>query len=204
MEVNSGQPKKNFQILMALASLIAFLIFLYHSLGPILYHVFSPDAELPVLSENAIYWFLLSLSALIFPYISEITFKDFHVLFKEMKASKQLLVTAKNELEEARLRFDKTREELILGYFEYLRSLPAEKQIEKKIYLTKLYLESMSLTERELMEMLNNISILKCDVSENLTADTLEAIEQFQKNFGLIPDGVFGYQTYAKLLETVK
>ena len=98
----------------------------------------------------------------------------------------------------------KTREELILGYFEYLRSLPKEKQIEKKIYLTKLYLEGMSLSEHDLMNMLNSVPGIKIEITERITDNTIKAIEQFQKDFGLIPDGVFGYQTYARLLELTR
>jgi len=193
MEENSRKQKYVLQALMAVAALISFVVFLYH--------VFAPANKWPELSENAIYWFLLSLLAIIFPYISEITFKDFHVLFKEISENTQKLVTAKNQLELARFRFDKTREELILGYFKYLKSLPEEKQIERKIHLTKLYLEGMFLSERQLMEMLNNVSDVECEVAEHITVGTLKAIEQFQTNLGLIPDGVFGYQTYAKLLE---
>ena len=123
MEDKAKQPKFNLQLFMKIAALIAFLIFLYHLIAPMV--------NLSVPSENTIYWFLLILIALIFPYIREITFKDFSLLFREMKESKQILLTAKNQLDEARLRFDKTREELILGYFEYLKSLPKEKQMEK-------------------------------------------------------------------------
>jgi hypothetical protein len=182
--------------MMVLAALIAFVVFLYH--------VFAPVYQLPEPSDNTVYWFLLTLVALIFPYIREITFKDFTLLFREMKESKQMLITARNELEEARLRFDKTREELILGYFEYLKGLPENKRIEKKIYLSRLYLEAMSLSEHDLMAALNSIPGIDCKVTDKLTAETLKKIEQFQADFGLIPDGVFGYQTYAKLLEITR
>ena len=192
MITNGGKVKFNLQVIMALAALIAFMVFLYHA--------FAPAYELPEPSENTVYWFLLTLVALIFPYIREITFKDFSLLFREMKKSKQMLKTAKNELEETRLRFDKTREELVIGYFEYLKSLPEDIRIEKKIYLNKLYLEGMSLSEHDLMKALNSISGIDCKVTDKLTADTLKTIEQFQTEFCLIPDGIFGYQTYGKLL----
>ena len=196
MENKTEKTKYDMQLFMKIAALITFLIFIYHAIAPV-FNLLEP-------SQNTIYWFLLTLLALIFPYIREITFKDFSVLFREMKESKQMLLTAKNQLEESRLRFDKTREELILGYFEYLRSLPEEKQIEKKIHLTKLYLEGMSLSEHELMDMLNSVPSIKCEVKEKITANTIKVIEQFQKDFGLIPDGVFGYQTYTKLLELTR
>lgn len=181
------------QLFMKIAAFVAFLIFLYHGIAPMV--------DLPEPSDNTIYWFLLILVALIFPYIREISYKNFSLLFREIKESKEMLLTAKNQLDEARLRFDKTREELILGYFEYLKSLPKEKQIEKKIYLTKLYIEGISLPEHELINMLNSVSSIKIEVTDRITDGTIKAIERFQKDFGLISDGIFGYQTYAKLLE---
>ena len=172
-----------------------------------LYHLIAPTVNLPEPSINALYWFLLCtllfILPYILPYIREITFKDFSILFKEMKATKQLLSEAKNELMEARLRFDKTREELVLGYFEYLKRLPEDEQDKKKIDLTNLYLESMSLSARDLTELLNKVGI-RCEIRDEIMAETLRAIEQFQRDFGLIPDGVFGYQTYAKLLEITR
>ncbi len=140
---------------------------------------------------------------LILPYIREITFKDCSILFKEIKASKKLLSEAKNELMEARLRFDKPRKELVLGYFKYLKSLPKEEQDKKKIDLTNLYLDSMSLSGHDLTEMLNEAGI-KCEIKDEIVPETLKAIEQFQQDFDLIPNGVFGYQTYAKLLEITR
>jgi hypothetical protein len=188
--------KLNLQVMMVLVAIIAFIVFLYH--------VVAPAYELPEPSDNAVYWFLLAFMALIFPYIREIKLKDFTFIFQKMEESKNMLKAAINELEEARLRFDKTREELVFGYFEYLNSLPEKKKIEKKIYLTKLYLEGMSLSEHDLMVALNSIDNIDCVVADKLTAETLKAIEQFQANNGLIPDGVFGYQTYAKLLEITR
>jgi len=196
MERKKEKPKLNIQMLMKIAAFIAFLIFLYHA--------FSPTLNLPEPAENTIYWFLLTLLALIFPYIQEIKVKEFTFLFREMKESRQMLLTAKNQLDEARLRFDKTRDELVKGYYVYLNGLSEEEQEEKKIYLTKLYLEGISLSEKELMNMLNSVPSIRCDDTNEITANTLEIIEQFQKDFGLVPDGIFGYQTYGKLLELTR
>jgi hypothetical protein len=182
-----------------------------------LYHLIAPTVNLPEPSINALYWFLLCILIFILPYIRKITFKDFSILFKEIKATtqhiseankeikatKQLLSEAKNELMEARLRFDKTREELVLGYFEYLKGLPEDEQDKKKIKLTNLYLENMSLSERDLTKMLNKVGT-RCEIRDEIMTETLRAIEQFQRDFGLISDGVFGYQTYAKLLEITR
>ena len=202
-------------------SSLALMFVAFIALLMFFYQLIAPVVNLPEPSIIALYWFLLCILLFILPYvlpyIREITFKDFSILFKEIKATtqhiseankeikatKQLLSEAKNELMEARLRFDKTREELVLGYFEYLKRLPEDEQDEKKINLTKLYLEGMSLSERDLTEMLNKVGI-RCEIRDEIITETLRAIEQFQRDFGLIPDGVFGYQTYAKLLEMTR
>ena len=188
-------------------SSLALMFVAFIALLMFFYQLIAPVVNLPEPSIIALYWFLLCILLFILPYvlpyIREITFKDFSILFKEMKATKQLLSEAKNELMEARLRFDKTREELVLGYFEYLKSLPEDEQDKKKIELTSLYLENMLLSERDLTEMLNKVGI-RCEIRDEIITETLRAIEQFQRDFGLIPDGVFGYQTYAKLLEMTR
>lgn len=186
-----------------IGSLLALLFVAFIALLMFLYHLIAPAVNLPEPSIIALYWFLLCILIFILPYIREITFKDFSIIFKEIKATKQLLSEAKNELMEARLRFDKTREELVLGYFEYLKSLPEDEQDKKKIKLTNLYLENMSLSERDLTEMLNKVDT-RCEIRDEIVTETLRAIEQFQRDFGLIPDGVFGYQSYAKLLEITR
>jgi hypothetical protein len=193
MTEQQRENKSNLQMLMKLAALIAFMMFLYHAIAPVL--------GLSALSENAIYWYILALVAIIFPSINEITFKDIHVLLKDMNESKKALVMATTQLEEARLRFDKTRKELVLGYLEYLKGLPEKERTEKKINLTRLYLEGMMLSEKDLTEKLADLPGVDFSVTETLTADTMAAIERFQRMNGLIPDGIFGYQTYGKLLE---
>jgi len=185
--------KRVHQLAMAGAAIISFAVFLYH--------LFAPSNGWPEIPENAIYWFLITMVAMLLPYISEVTYKDLHILFNKLNKSTQQLVILNDKLELARFRFDNTREELIHGYFEYLKALPKNERIDKKLYLTRLYIQGMSISEMELTKMLAEVPGVKCKISEELTKDTLSAIEQVQIKFNLIPDGVFGFQTYAQILE---
>jgi hypothetical protein len=191
---------RKWRLSVRLITIMAIVMFFYHLLGP--------TANLPVPPISALYWFLLFVALLILPhmipYIREITFKDFTILFQEIRATRQMLQEAKNELMEARLRFDKTREELVWGYFEYLKGLPEKERMTKKIGLTKRYLENMAISEAELTQLLNKIPGVRCPSAEEITPETLQAVMRFQEDFNLIPDGVFGYQTYARLLELTR
>lgn len=192
-DVEVKSQKFDTECLLKVISVIALIILIYHLIAVPVFKINEPP-------QNAIYWFLLAIFSLIIPYIREITIKDFTLFFREMKDSRQQLKTAANKLEEAQLRFDRTREELVKGYAIYLENLDDEERYKKKVDLTKLYLEGMGMQPEDLAERLKEVVGIECKVTKDITPEVIDAVAKFQEKYNLVVDGIFGYQSYTKLM----
>lgn len=192
-DVEVKSQKFDTECLLKVISVIALIILIYHLIAVPVFKINEPP-------QNAIYWFLLAIFSLIIPYIREITIKDFTLFFREMKDSRKQLKTAANKLEEAQLRFDRTREELVKGYAIYLENLDDEERYKKKVDLTKLYLEGMGMQPEDLAERLKEVVGIECKVTKDITPEVIDAVAKFQEKYNLVVDGIFGYQSYTKLM----
>lgn len=150
---------------------------------------------------ESLYWFFFALIAILLPYIRTITFKDLKIAVNDMNSVKKNIDEAKSLLQEIREKIDRPRVELIRGYSCYLETLSDEERMKKIKHLSGLYLKDMDLSIGDVKGLLKEQGCYRGEIDDRFCKEYYEALCTFQKKAGLIIDGIFGYQTYRKLLE---
>ncbi len=166
-------------------------------LGTMLVPFFS-EKKIPV---ESLYWFLFALVAVLFPYVKEITFMDLKIALQGITDATKGLEEAKMSLEHAKEMIDPTRVELIRGYQSYLRGLSEKERLEKVQLMTSLYSRCLRLTIENIKTMLNREGYYKGKLDNEFTPEYYQAVCEFQRDTGLNPDGIFGYQSYRNLMD---
>ena len=185
-------------------------------LGMFFYTVLT-ERDVP---EQAIYWFLMVIGAFILPYIKEITFRDLRVkLDSGLKAQKEQMEKTQQDLEKLienefaqaneRVKtvdsaFGEIRDELITGYQVYLQKcLQPEERRTKVAMLNRMYLKEMGIEVTLLKEMLAKTPYFSGEINDAFTSELVKALEDFQESAGMVPDGVFGHNTFKNLQKAI-
>ncbi len=207
MEQNSNDKLKTlFKRLPYLLALIGFFMFFYTIFGK----------EPPL---QSLYWFLVIIAAFFLPYIKEITFQDIKLKLEEgLEKQQEVIEQTKEELQEViKNEFDSAydkvkrvddnfgeiRDELIKGYQIYLNMLTEEERSNKIIVLNTIYLKDFNITIATLKEKLAIAGFYKGKINDQYENDLLNAIKAFQKSQGMISDGIFGHNSYKKLIKLI-
>jgi hypothetical protein len=156
------------------------------------------DKKIPV---ESLYWFFFALVAILFPYVKSISFNKLKIVVNDMKTFKKNINEAKSLLQEIREKADRPRLELIRGYQCYLETLSDEERMTKVKRLSGLYLKDMDLNIRDVKKLLKEHGCFQGEINDRSCQEYYEGLRAFQTKNGLIVDGIFGYQTYRKLLE---
>lgn len=159
---------------------------------------FFSEKKIPV---ESLYWFLFALVAVLFPYVKEITFKDLKIAMQGITDAKKSLEEAKISLEHAKEMIDPTRMELIRGYQSYLNGLSEKERLEKVQLMTSLYSNCLRLSIEDIKTKLNKEGYYKGKLDNEFTPEYYHAVCEFQRDTGLNPDGIFGYQSFRNLME---
>lgn len=196
--------KRIFRFLPYLLALIGLGMFLYTLFG---------DDEPPM---QSIYWFLLVVAAFFLPYIKEITFQDIKLKLEEgLEKQQEALEDTREELEAAIRKnfeqaasrvdrvdreFGKIRNELIRGYQIYLAGLEPEERDERVVYLNTLYFEEMGVEVIDIKHHLKKNGFYEGEENNHYGLNLVAAIKAFQEKLGMVPDGIFGHNSYKKLV----
>jgi hypothetical protein len=151
--------------------------------------------------DKALLWFGFALLAILIPYVKEVTFKDLKVVIEKIDQASRRLDGAAITAEELSNRLNATRDELINGYQQLLRSLPEDERKERVIRLSKLYMSEMGIKVSTIKRWLIEIGKPIKHMNEELDDDYLYALRELQKANGLGDDGIFGYRTLNLLIK---
>jgi hypothetical protein len=145
--------------------------------------------------DKALLWFAFALLAILIPYIREITFKDLKVVIDKINTASQNLDGAAITVKELNNRLNATRDELIDGYQELLRSLPKDEHNKRVIKLSRLYLQEMGMNVTTVKKWLIEAGYPITNLDESMDDEYLSALRSTQQANGLGDDGIFGYRT---------
>jgi putative peptidoglycan binding protein len=145
--------------------------------------------------DKALLWFAFALLAILIPYIREITFKDLKVVIDKINTASQNLDGAAITVKELNNRLNATRDELIDGYQELLRSLPEEERKKRVIRLSRLYLQEMGMDVTTVKKWLIEVGYPITNLDETMDDEYLTALRSTQQANCLGDDGIFGYRT---------
>ena len=187
---------RNLPVLLAFAGLFMFI-----------YTLLSED-EPPM---QSLYWFLLVIAAFFLPYIKEIAFHDIKLTLNKGLEEQRELLEEKIEQEfrggyekvrQVDAEFGEIRDELISGYQQYLQHLVTDEseRLEKSRMLTTLYLNELEVEVRALKQLLTETGFYTHTIDEAYDVHLYEALKAFQASQGMVPDGVFGHNSYRNLL----
>lgn len=207
MKEDQRDLKSLFKKLPYLLALIGLTMFAYTIFGK----------EPPI---QSLYWFLVVIASFFLPYIKEITFQDIKLKLEEgLEKQQEAIEDTKEQLEKAikseflntyenvkrvDASFGEIRDELIEGYQVYLKTLDTDKRREKIIFLNKIYLNDLKISVATLKEQLSSAGYYKGEIDNEYKLELLESIYSFQKDEGMQPDGIFGHNSYKKLVDRLQ
>lgn len=154
--------------------------------------------------DKAIYWFGLAVVAVLIPFIREITFKDIHVVLRDLKEAKISLDASSLTAKQLQSKLTPTRNELINIYQFYLSTLSKEEREEKVKEMSFLYIEEMCLDIKKIKNWLKELNYFDGNLDKDLSSEYIESVRNFQMKNGLGDDGIFGYRTYDKIIDELK
>ncbi len=202
---NSDESVSNvLPIVSAVFSVCAFGIFLYAFFG---------DVE-EVIKKDAVYWFLISLSAAVLPQIKQIRFKDFEVKLKEqmhkhreeleqrmdnlqvfMSSADMVNLSESNMPEEVR----DARNRVFNDFNKRLQRADHGQRLDLQERFTLMHLMRFGIALSDVKAALAKAGVYNGEISNEFDGSTAEAIQKFQELNGLEVDGIFGPMAY-KLL----
>lgn len=201
-------------------SLMALGIFLY---------VFLGDVE-KELKEDAVYWFLIALAAAILPYLKQIRFKDLELDLREeiSRNRKDLELHFNKEISNNREELDQRMDNLqaftssigpvelsesklseeyrehrdrVFGDFNRrLKRADPDQRLSLQERFTRMHLLRFGITLSDVKTALSELGIYNGDITNEFDAVTVEAIGRFQEISGLEADGIFGPETYQRMV----
>ena len=145
--------------------------------------------------DKALLWFAFALLAILIPYIREITFKDLKVVIDKINSASQNMDGAAISVKELNNRLNATRDELIDGYQELLRSLPENERKSRVVRLSRLYLQEMGMDVTTVKKWMIEVGHPIANLDETMDDAYLTVLRNIQQANGLGDDGIFGYRT---------
>lgn len=153
--------------------------------------------------DKAVIWFGLAVVAILVPFIREITIKDIHLVLKDLEEAKNKLEATALTSQLLQDRLTATRAELIKGYQKYIDDLDEPEKTRKIVEMSRLYINEMGLDIDKIKAWFAKLGY-QTKSDQNISQQYISIIKAFQVKHNLDPDGIFGYQTYHKLLSEIE
>lgn len=154
--------------------------------------------------DEAVIWFGLAVVAVLIPFIREITIKDIHLVLKDLEEAKEMLEATTITSRLLQDRITKTRQELIVGYNEYLKNLSPKEKEEKVFRMSQLYIDEMGLDVLKVKKWLTELDFEIDKMDNKINTNYIEILKSFQEESGLEKDGIFGYLSYEKMQKALE
>lgn len=186
-------------------SFSALVIFLY---------VFFTDVG-PELKSDAIYWFLIALTAAIIPQVRQIRFRDLELHLKEEiekhreEVEKrvddlQALTSSLNAvaLSESAIPIEvrEHRDRVYRNFNQRLKGMNPDQRLKTQEHFSRMHLARFDISLPDAKRALAALNFYRGEVTDQFDLETANAIQKFQQESSIEADGILGPMTCEKLL----